>query len=51
MKENEFLQWRKEQKVLLQSQHDEEKRLKECQKRLKTINDSIKKNNEWLRKQ
>ncbi len=51
MKENEFIQWRKDQIRLLNQQSKEEKTLKESQKRLKTINKEITKNNNWLRKQ
>lgn len=49
MKENEFLQWRKEQQRLLQSKHDEEIKFKESNKRLKAIKKAIDKNNEFLR--
>ena len=49
MKENEFIQWRKEQKRLLDSEINEENNLKQSKKRLKRIKEEIKKNNNWLR--
>lgn len=50
IKENEFIQWRKDQKMLLEQEELETKRLEQSRKQLKTIQKELKKNNEWLRR-
>ena len=50
-KENEFVQWKNEQKRLLISEREEQVTLEASKKRLKRIQADIKKNNEWLMKQ
>ena len=51
VKENEIKEYFKEHKILLQREHEELQTLKASKKRLKTIQESIKRNNNWYRLQ
>jgi len=51
LRESEVNEWLKDQKILLQRQHEEKGVLKACKKRLQVIEKSIHRNNELLRKQ
>jgi len=51
LRQKEHTAWLSDQKTMLARQHEEKCLLKACKKRLQTIDRTIYKNNDWLRRQ